>query len=154
MRRKCGNCALRAVKNGVCPIFNTRMNDESCCPYFSYEAQFCRICGNLIPKGGCFMEENGSFYMMCDDCVTGHPCKSCKEVQGCRFETDQECQEPPYIMTQRRQGSMVVQTQILNPKRIQATCAQGCPCYHDGEDFHCWKQTGCGCNNHNYNWRN
>ena len=154
MERKCGQCALKALKNGMCPIFNANMEGENGCPYFTTEIHACEICGNLIPKGGYIQEDNGEFHLMCGDCTMGHPCKSCKEVRNCRFETDQDCQEPPYVMIQQRQGNMVVQTQTLNPKRVQATCAQGCPCYHDGEDFHCWKQMSCGCNNHKNNWRN
>ena len=157
MERKCGQCALKALKNGMCPIFNANMEGENGCPYFTTEIHACEICGNLIPKGGYIQEEDGAFHLMCGDCATGHPCKSCKEVNSCRFETDQNCQEPPYVMVQQRQGNMVVQTQALNPKRVQATCANGCPCFReegleDG-DF-CWKQIGCGCNNHKNNWRN
>jgi hypothetical protein len=93
---------------------------------------------------------------MCGECATGHPCRSCTHVNECRFQSDESCQEPPFVMVQQRQGNMVVQSQQLNPKRVQATCASGCPCFRqegleDG-DF-CWKQTGCGCVNHKNNWR-
>ena len=95
MERKCGQCALKALKNGMCPIFNANMEGENGCPYFTTEIHACEICGNLIPKGGYIQEDNGEFHLMCGDCATGHPCKSCKEVRNCRFETDQNCQEPP-----------------------------------------------------------
>ena len=157
MERKCGQCALKALKNGMCPVFNANMEGENGCPYFTAEIHVCGICSALIPKGGYIQEDNGEFHLMCDDCATGHPCKSCKEVNSCRFETDQNCQEPPYVMVQQRQGNMVVQTQALNPKRVQATCAQGCPCFREEglkDGSFCWKQTDCGCNNHKFNWRN
>ena len=151
MERKCGQCALKALKNGMCPVFNANMEEESGCPYFTTEIHICEICGNLIPKGGYIQEDNGEFHLMCNDCATGHPCKSCKEVRNCRFETDQDCQEPPYVMVQQRQGNMVVQTQALNPRRVQATCAAGCSCY--SEEHGCMREYGCGCNNHKFNWR-
>ena len=148
---KCGQCALKALKNGMCPVFNANMEGENGCPYFTAEIHTCEICGNIIPKGGYIQEDNGEFHLMCGDCATGHPCKSCKEVNSCRFETDQNCQEPPYVMVQQRQGNMVVQTQSLNPKRVQATCAAGCSCY--SEEHGCMREYGCGCNNHKFNWR-
>ena len=151
MERNCGQCALKALRNGMCPVFNANMEGENGCPYFTTEIHTCDICGNPIPKGGYIQEDNGEFHLMCDNCATGHPCRSCKEVRNCRFETDQDCQEPPYVMVQQRQGNMVVQTQALNPRRVQATCAAGCSCY--SEEYGCMKEHGCGCNNHKFNWR-
>ena len=151
MERKCGDCALKAIKHGMCPIFNANMEEENGCPYFTTEIHACEICGSIIPKGGYFQEDNGEFHLMCGNCATGHPCKSCREIKNCRFETDQSCQEPPYVMIQQRQGNMVVQKQVLNPKRIQATCAAGCFCYN--EEHGCMKEHGCDCNNHKFNWR-
>lgn len=156
MERKCGDCALKALKNGMCPVFNANMEDENGCPYFTTELHVCEICGNLIPKGGCIVEDNNTFHLMCNECTSGHPCASCKCVHDCRLEQDQNCPEPLYIMVQRREGPAIIQSQQLNPKRVEATCALGCPCFRkeglkDG-DF-CWKKNGCGCNNHKYNWR-
>lgn len=155
--RKCGDCALKALKNGMCPVFNANMEGENGCPYFTTELKICEICGALIPKGGYIQEDNEVFHLMCGDCATGHPCKSCDKVKECRLKTDETCPEPLYVMVQRRQGPAVIQTQQLNPKRVQATCAQGCPCFREEgleDGTFCWKETGCGCNNHNYNWRN
>lgn len=157
MERKCGNCALKALKNGMCPIFNANMEGEDGCPYFTSHLEYCEVCGSIIPKGGIIQEDKGEFHLMCNECATGHPCAACKSVRECRLQTDQSCPEPLYVMVQQRQGNMVVQSQQLNPKRVEATCAQGCVCFRkegleDG-DF-CWKQNGCGCNNHTYQWRN
>lgn len=157
MERKCGDCALKALKGGMCPVFNANMEGESGCPYFTTDLKVCEICGSIIPKGGYIQEDNEVFHLMCGDCATGNPCKSCKSVKECRLQTDQSCPEPLYVMVQQRQGNMVVQSQQLNPKRVQATCAQGCPCFREEgleDGTFCWKETGCGCNNHNYNWRN
>lgn len=157
MERKCGNCALKALKNGICPIFNENMEGESGCPYYTTHIETCDICGNIIPKGVYIQEDNEQFHLMCHECATGNPCRSCKNVQKCRLEQDKTCREPLYVMVQHRQGNAVIQTQQLNPKRVQATCADGCKCYRpeglkDGS--FCWKQTGCGCDNHQFNWRN
>ena len=152
MKRKCDDCALKALKNGMCPVFNVNMEGENGCPYFTTELKLCEICGSIVPKGGYIQEDEGIFHLMCGDCATGHPCKTCTELTFCRFQNDQACQEPPYVMVQQRQGNMIVQTQTINPKRIQATCAQGCPCY--SEEHHCLREFGCGCSNLKINWRN
>ena len=117
---KCGQCALKALKNGMCPVLNANMEDENGCPYFTTEVHACEICGTIIPKGGYIQEDNEVFHLICHDCATSNPCKSCDKVKSCRFEQDQTCQEPAYVMVQQRQGNMVVQSQALNPKRIQA----------------------------------
>ena len=157
MERKCGDCALKALRNGMCPIFNMDMEGESGCPYYTTELQLCEICGDIVPKGGYIQEDNGQLHLMCHECATGHPCRSCKIVQECRLTQDETCREPLYVMVQHRQGNAVIQTQQLNPKRVQATCADGCKCYRpEGleDGYFCWKQTGCGCDNHQFNWRN
>jgi hypothetical protein len=38
------------------------MEGENGCPYFTTEIHACEICGILIPKGGCFQEDNGKYY--------------------------------------------------------------------------------------------
>lgn len=157
MERRCGDCALKALKGGMCPVFNANMEGENGCPYFTTELKVCEICGSIVPKGGYLQEDNEVFHLICNDCATGDPCRTCKQIKECRFQTDQSCSEPPYVMVQHRQGNAIIQSQQLNPKRVQATCAQGCLCFREegleNGDF-CWKQTGCGCNNLKINWRN
>ena len=152
MERKCGDCALKALKNGMCPVFNADMEGHSGCPYFTTEITRCNICGNIILTDSYLQEEDGVFHVICRNCVTGHPCRTCKEVNQCWFRTDETCQEPAYVTVQQRQGNMVVQTQIQNPKRVEATCAQGCPCYN--AEHGCMREYGCGCQNLTFNWRN
>ena len=152
MERKCGDCALKALKNGLCPVFNANMEGKSGCPHFTTELTLCDVCGHLILGESYLQEDNGVFHILCVECATGHPCKSCKELQYCRFQTDQDCQEPPFVMVQQRQGNMVVQQQIMNPKRVEATCADGCPCFN--KEHGCMREYGCGCTNHLMNWRN
>ena len=152
MERKCGDCALKALKHGMCPVFNANMEGHSGCPHFTTQLTSCDVCGNVILGESYLQEENGVFHILCAECANGHPCKTCKELNNCRFRTDQDCQEPPYVMVQQRQGNMVVQQQIQNPKRVQATCANGCLCY--SEEHGCMREYGCGCQNLKINWRN
>ncbi len=157
MLRNCKYCALKNLKNGTCPIFDEKMEDELGCPYFTTNLDVCDVCGNPFLKGGYLQEENGVYHMMCGNCATGNPCKTCTHSQQCRFQTDQSCSEPPYIMVQQRQGNMIMQTQQLNIKRVQATCARGCVCFREKgleDELFCWRQIGCGCNNLKVNWRN
>ena len=157
MERKCSNCALKALKNGMCPIFNANMEEELGCPYFSTHVNYCDICGSAILRGTYLCEENDIVHFMCSDCATGNPCARCVKHQECRFQSDKSCTEPPYVMVRRQQGNAIVQTQVLNRKRVEATCAQGCPCFRpEGmeDGCFCFKQEQCGCNNLINNWRN
>jgi hypothetical protein len=60
-------------------------------------------------------------------------------------------------MREVRQGNMIAQTQVMNPKRVEATCRRGCPCFNeDGLDngTFCMRQNGdCGCKKYHTNWR-
>lgn len=158
MERVCANCALNAIKGGMCPIFNADMSEENGCPFFTTELQLCEVCGNHIFKGAIIAEDDGIYHMTCPQCGTNlNQCATCIQQSQCAFQNDQSCPEPPYVMVQYRQGNAVIQTQQLNPKRIEATCRAGCPCFNeDGLDdgTYCRKQDGCGCNKYKTNWRN
>ena len=138
MNRSCGQCALRQPETGMCPIFNATVNDEYGCPYFTTEIRTCSICGSIIPKGGFI--ENGK--LLCGDCATGVACKRCKHKHSCALEQDQTCPEPLYTMVRQQRGNTIIQTQQINPKRIDLTCKKGCPCYIN--DI-CMKRANCGC---------
>jgi hypothetical protein len=50
---------------------------------------------------------------------------------------------------------MIIQRQAINPKRIEETCAKGCPCFDlqaANDSLPCQKENECGCRNHHYNW--
>lgn len=151
MERYCNNCALKTIQNGVCPIFRKDMTNEFGCPYYTTELNSCDICGNLIPKGGYLEEDsNGNFHLLCNDCATGNDCNICSNSY-CALQQDQTCPEPLYVMQQQRQGNMVIQNQVINPKRIELTCKKGCYCFHNET---CFKMAGCGCSNLKIEWRN
>ncbi len=155
--RKCGQCALKALKGGMCPVFNAVMEEDKSCPYFTTEVKFCDICGQLILMNAVLDIEDDTVHTLCSSCAAADPCTTCKQRPQCAFTQDTTCKEPPQITVQQRQGNMVAQFQQINPKRIQATCANGCPCYWEEgakEGMHCRKQIGCGCKDYKVNWRN
>jgi hypothetical protein len=158
MERTCGQCGLKALKGGMCPIFNSVMPDDGPgCPYYSAEVKTCDICGQLILMNAVIDTEHGDPHIMCSNCANADPCVTCRQRQQCAFQFDTSCPEPQVVNVQMRQGNMVMQTQKINPKRVEATCAHGCMCFReegltDGD--HCIKQLGCGCPNYNPNWRN
>ena len=156
--KKCNNCALRTAAQGMCPIFRADMTGESGCPQFTTHISACELCGALIPKGG-FIEtdEDGMCHLICGGCLEGDMCRRCVETSYCAFQEDQSCKEPPYVMVTQRQGNMTMQTQQLNMKRVEQTCAKGCKCYYEAGlpygDF-CYKTASQGCNNFKPYWRN
>lgn len=158
MERVCANCALKTLKGGMCPIFNADMSDEQGCPMFCSELTLCDVCGAVIPTGGTIQkdEESDEYVILCAQCSAAPLCATCRYHSGCRFEKDTSCPEPLYIMVQHRQGNAIIQSQQLNPKRVQATCAQGCPCFwEDGLDDgnFCLGKIGCGCKTYKLNRR-
>lgn len=157
MERKCGDCALKALKAGVCPVFERDMEGENGCPLFTTEVKTCDICGNVIVSKLCYEIDNDEVHTICRNCLTAHPCQCCVNSDKCTFNSDESCTVPPYILDQRREGRSVTIIQKINPKRVQATCAQGCKCFNaeglDDGNF-CIKTIGCGCINYRANWRN
>lgn len=153
--RVCANCALKAIKGGMCPIFNADMSEQHGCPYFTTELRTCHICGSVILDAGILEADENIWHEMCQQCASASRCNTCQR-KDCKFQNDRSCPEPPYVMIQQRQGNAIIQTQKINPKRVQATCVQGCPCFdEDGLDdgTFCLSTTGCGCKNYKTNWR-
>jgi hypothetical protein len=133
------------------------MSGKDGCPMYQYEVQTCDLCGNVI-VGTVFLEhdDNMNWHRLCQSCINASPCQTCVH-QYCAFQQDSHCPEPPYVMREVRQGNMIAQTQVMNPKRVEATCRQGCPCFNeDGLDAgaFCGRQSEWGCNKYHTNWRN
>jgi hypothetical protein len=148
---ECKECDLKRRKGGICPIFNDRMEDGLGCPAFSDGRTVCSICGDPIPRGGIVEEDNEGYYLVCANCGShSGTCRICRYADTCAFQNDTSCAEPPYVMAQQRQGNMVIQQQVMNPKRIEATCRKSCTCFNeDGLDngTFCRKQTVGFCGN-------
>lgn len=153
---KCDTCAL-VNENKICPVFKADMSGQDGCPLFTTELHNCDICGRTIYEKAILQEDqNGDWHELCHNCLNASPCQTCIH-QYCAFQQDQNCQEQPYIMVQQRQGNMIMQTQTLNPKRVEATCRQGCPCFNEeglDDGTFCKRQSMCGCEKHRINWRN
>ena len=153
---KCNDCALLKLPGG-CPVFKADMSGQDGCPMFAAELERCDLCGGVIFGKSIVEEDNeGKWHTICHQCLNASRCQICIN-QYCAFQQDQSCQEQPYVMIERRQGNMIMQTQQLNPKRVEATCRKGCPCFNeDGLDdgTFCLKQLNCGCKNYKINWRN
>lgn len=153
---KCDTCVFKTMRNGACPIFNADMTGKDGCPYHSTDLHICSICGNpMIEKSILERDENGVWHEMCSQCANAPLCHNCAHSY-CAFQQDSHCPEPPVIMVEHRQGNMIMQTQTINPKRVEATCRKGCPCFNeDGLDdgSFCTRQFGCGCEKYHTNWR-
>jgi hypothetical protein len=153
---KCDTCVFKTMRNGACPIFNADMTGKDGCPYHSTDLHICGVCGNpIIEKSIIEMDENGVWHEMCWQCANAPRCSTCIHSY-CAFQQDTHCPEPPMVMRQTRQGNMIVQQQVMNPKRVEATCRQGCLCFNeDGLDdgSFCCRQNECGCNKYHTIWR-
>lgn len=155
--RTCGKCTYKALQDGKCPVFGREMPAETPgCPIFSTTITKCALCGNIIMSQPIIdYDRDGNTHIICRNCLSATPCETCTRANVCYFQTDHTCQEPPFIMREVRQGNMIMQTQVMNPKRVMATCAK-CECFNeDGLDTNtfCRKQEGCGCKNQKTNWR-
>jgi hypothetical protein len=154
MEKKCATCALKSLQGGMCPIFRANTEDENGCPQHTSHIDQCAICGGMIIKEGTYYIDDNVMHIVCPTCVNGHPCTGCENFQTCRLMTDQSCPEPLYVMQTMQQGNMVVQQQVINPKRVQAICPQ-CKCYNttdEGEQM-CFQNENCSCHNKKIIWR-
>jgi hypothetical protein len=154
---KCNECALHALKNGVCPIFNADMTDQEGCPMYMAEMVQCDICGNaMVGEITYEQDKDGNWHRLCGRCLQTPKCQSCKNTY-CAFFEDTSCPEPQMTTITKQKGNMVIQTQQPNPARIDATCRKvGCACLHDdGDNSYCIKHSNIGgCNKYQTNWRN
>ena len=157
--KSCGECAYKALQDGKCPVFNREMPVEAPgCPLFSTTITRCALCGSIIMGQSVIdYDEDDNTHIICRNCLSATPCETCTRANVGYFQTDHTCQEPPFIMREVRQGNMIMQTQTLNPKRVEATCRQGCPCFNEeglDDGTFCKRQSMCGCEKHRINWRN
>lgn len=157
IKKTCGNCALQA-EMGSCPIFNREMPEDECCPMHAFEFIECDLCGKHIIKDAVIEQEDGKTHLICHHCAQLSMCATCIGKMNCYFEQDTNCKEPPFIVVQEHlRPNMTVQKKILNPKRIEETCAKGCHCYYEAglaDGIHCIKQLpNSGCENYKTAWR-
>ena len=132
IEHRCDECALKNLAQGACPVFQADMSGQAGCPYFHKTLDTCELCGNIIIDKAVVLIEDEKAHYLCSGCANASPCAKCGKC-SCAFETDRSCPEPPYIMKTQQQGNMIIQTQVLNPRRIDATCRKGCPCFYENE---------------------
>ena len=143
LKPRCEKCAH--YKSQHCILQNIIPNPTALCSNYTESPYICEICGkHLISSEVIWTYGNEiSHHMICGNCINLiNTCGSCKQAQDCRFEQDHTISEPAYVIEQIRQGPAIMQQQIKNPKRINLTCATGCPCYINGE---CVKSDGNSC---------
>lgn len=142
--RICGNCALKHPKDQTCLIFRESFPaEQSACPKFTKTIRTCALCGNILLTPGILELIDSTYINYHDECAKYMgTCQTCGQGALCSFKTDPS-PIPPVIMQTQRQGNMVIQQQVKNPERIEATCAKGCPCYDP--TVGCLKEEGyCG----------
>ena len=101
-------------------------------------SEMCNICGQLP---GTIITGNN---IVCQRCINLFgTCEMCKEMKNvCRFFSDDTIELPKFITKTAQRGSTVMmQTQVMNPARIELTCKTGCKCYD--EEIGCYRQA-CG----------
>ena len=147
----CGKCTIRREQDGFCSIFNKVVDaTEQGCPFFMSEILTCDVCGKqVIPISNLVIHTgDAGTALLCFDCATG-ACNVCIHAQECRFQTDQSCPEPPFVVQTVRQGPTVIQRQVPNIKRIKITCSD-CPGNSPDSDTFCLKQQNIKCLNHKF----
>ena len=116
----------------------------------------CAICGGHIISDAIVEQDtsDGRFHQFCSACAQTSKCGICTLSKNCRFyNTNVHPELPTYVMKVQQQGSMTIQRQVLNDKRIEAVC-KDCPCYNSNDkEQHCLKEQGSGCKNFKVNWR-
>lgn len=130
--RTCGASQNRldVPTHRFCQRFRTPVTDTDFCSKHINRPYICDICGRAFIDPPILYEINGEFISMCAECdqSIGY-CNTCTHsFKPCKFETDPSPLQK-IVIQQIRQGNMVMQTQVRNPERINATCAQGCPCF-------------------------
>lgn len=130
MLHYCKDCALAKSSGGECPLFKMKPEEEqTACPKFQSELIVCSICGKAILDHAIIDTADDVSCYVCGQCVDAlDTCIACAHCGTCAFRTDQTCPEPLTVPITVRQGNAVIQTQQMNPKRVELLCTN-CPCY-------------------------
>ncbi len=116
----------------------------------------CAICGGHIISNAIVEQDtnDGRFHQFCSSCAQTDKCGICTLSKDCRFyNTSVHPEVQPYVMKVVRQGSMTIQKQEINDKRIEIICKE-CSCYNpDDLSHYCLKEQRNGCKNFKVNWR-
>ena len=132
--KTCGNCALWQHDNQICNLFKEPFPPEEHCPKFQKTLQKCSICGQIALNLPVLEYFGTEIIQYCESCAQhmGH-CSTCTSGGFCAFKEDTSVKIPPVITQTTRQGNMVIQQQVTNPERIEATC-KNCKCFNSAEN--------------------
>lgn len=146
----CRTCAWLDSESHGCKLKRILVDpDKDFCSKHATSINTCDYCGGPVNVPIVDMDENGNIYLSCERCLhKSGTCAVCVSSQDCAFITDPS-PIPKILRKQIKQGNIYLETDVMNPERIEITCKVNCPCW--SADFGCGKQIGtCGKHTHKY----
>ena len=111
--------------------------------------EHCDICGAAIQNPIIDSTEE-PIHIMCYDCATARStCKLCHYNTDCAFHNDPSTL-PKTIVKTISQNGMIIQTQIINPERVDKTCKEKCFCFDN--EIGCLRQFNT-CGKVDFKWK-
>lgn len=137
--KNCKICALYDPNTSTCPVLRAPIDpDKDFCSKYQTNLHICEACGHASLKPILVPEGEDTYHSICGECVTQlNTCAFCHESRTCAFETDPS-PLPKTVQQQIQNGPMITVTTVINPSRVEITCAKGCPCYDP--KFGCMRQ--------------
>lgn len=137
MTKYCDSCVLSDKIKNICMRSGATIDQNAdYCSKHTAETVKCDVCGRptLIEHTIIHTAED-DYYLMCGEChMMTKSCAICQKYNVCEFETNTENTMPKTVMKTVRQGTMVIQSEVINEERVKALC-HNCECW-DAE---------CGC---------
>ncbi len=120
-------CAL-IDETGNCQLMHLPAPNDCRCPHYTNDLPTCGICGKATLETLITQIED-RWVHLCPECNAKlGTCATCEKVSHCLFHEDNS-PLPKYVPKTIQQGGAVIQTQVPNPERVNATCAF-CDCYN------------------------
>jgi hypothetical protein len=126
------------------------MEDTDYCSKHADEIILCDICGNPL-LGSTYVEYDGDgeLRQYCERCHQAfQTCQLCPSFQKCEYMTNPDPM-PKVVMKTVRQGHMQMQTQVMNPDRVNKFCLV-CGCYD--KELGCKRQLNVACDKKTEFW--
>ena len=131
MNKTCNTCLLGDKIQKRCRLSGIPIDPEKdFCSHYTDSLENCEICGHPMLTEGSFIEQddNGVWHQYCSNCAKLlQTCQTCSNP--CEFESNPDPM-PKVVIKTVRQGNMQMQTQVMNPERIQKFCPS-CNCYDE-----------------------
>ena len=122
--KKCKTCGFRVQESGKCRLFGSAKKADDFCSKHNYNPPVCSRCGAYTLKP--IIENNAIYCQKCAEEI--ETCAGCDSSRHCEFEQNPSV-TPKYIQKQVRQGPMLSQMTVKNPKRIEEFCVK-CVCWN------------------------